>query len=837
MRGFKSAEDFVEEVFRFFGNRIQRLILVQVVKGTNRMEQAYWANAGAPRKEDEINVILKKYSEEDPTLISVTRHGKVYMSESFWQAGGWLPSLLAQHLLKINEIFDVSLETLPNLEHIEVNLEVRGWEIEKFNCKLAPWQSKGVASDDMTGSFAKSLALYVKLSYICGHYLHLPSMLCFARPSKFSSKAAQASGKPLLAGRFDSRGICSPPRSSTYIRQANMADNSSYSVDLNPIPAGESPPGWKGLYTGPELHTVTLVMVCILAPIACVAVAGRLISNYKTREAQVVGLFWQIRTYAQHTIAWPAVILAKPSILLLYFRIFNVRPAMRYAIYGGKSWGLAIGIRCGTKGPLKWLVVSAIMSLALDLYILLLPITTMLPLPVFAPCLPLFIVSVYCKRQTIYGSALSFGSANPCFRGILSGFEKNEMLNGLESDENRRPRLAPATNGPICRVAAKKGTMSMFLTTQCIDLPLPPPHATNPFATDPSAQAFCSMNVDQISSVLVTGGGGYLGSHIVRQLLDNSPRTMVTCVSRNPQSGIQDSRAIYKAADITSEDEVKALFLEIKPQVIIHTVSPSQDDWPAVLQHTNIDGTRALLSSATASPETRAFVFTGSNSAIVSTQTLLTETDSEFYTSHRNAYARTKAEAEKMVLAANGPQLRTATLRLPAIYGENDHNFLPQLVKSIRKNEHRVQLGKNDKLWEFAYVGKAAEAHILAAKALLRESGPKVDGEAFFITDGKPQPFFDFARKAYTAASHSVAPEEVKKIPLRLVQTMASGGEWAYWLFTLNTKKPAMRRANIDQLSEGCHWSIEKARERLGYDPGNQDVYIKQSMDWAMANC
>jgi hypothetical protein len=59
--------------------------------------------------------------------MSVTREGKVHISESFWQARTG-SHCLAWHLLKINEMFNFSSELLPHLEHIEVNLEIQGWE-------------------------------------------------------------------------------------------------------------------------------------------------------------------------------------------------------------------------------------------------------------------------------------------------------------------------------------------------------------------------------------------------------------------------------------------------------------------------------------------------------------------------------------------------------------------------------------------------------------------------------------------------------------------------------------------------------------------------------------
>jgi sterol-4alpha-carboxylate 3-dehydrogenase (decarboxylating) len=349
----------------------------------------------------------------------------------------------------------------------------------------------------------------------------------------------------------------------------------------------------------------------------------------------------------------------------------------------------------------------------------------------------------------------------------------------------------------------------------------------------------------QLGHVLVTGGSGFLGSHIVKRLLAE-PGVVVFSASRNPIK--RDARAKYLAVDIADESKLRTLFEKIKPRVVIHTVSPSPTDKKALLQRTIVDGTEALLRCAANCPETRAFVYTSSDSAVASPSLPdreLREADAELYseTNFNNPYGRSKALADATVLAADSADLRTTTLRLPAIYGEGDTNFIPQLLASVRKGEYKTQLGENKKMFEFVYVVNASEAHLLAAKALLRadtarddRGSPKVHGEAFFITDGKPQYFFDFAREAYAVAGHPVAPSEVKKIPFGVVQVMASMGEWAYWIFTFGRLTPQMRRQNIDHLDRGCHWSIEKARQRLGYKPlVDQQLAIKRSMEWAMA--
>ncbi|KAF1954376.1 NAD(P)-binding protein [Byssothecium circinans] len=343
----------------------------------------------------------------------------------------------------------------------------------------------------------------------------------------------------------------------------------------------------------------------------------------------------------------------------------------------------------------------------------------------------------------------------------------------------------------------------------------------------------------QLTRVLVTGGSGFLGAHVVEQLLSD-PTISVAIVSRKPQASDHSTRLHIHPADIASEAQVQAVFDTFKPQAVIHTASPHHTETTATFLRTNVEGTKVLLRCAKTCSDTRAFVYTSSDSAVEPTQEPLTEENAKLYNEkhHVNPYGMSKAIADAAVQSANDDDLRTAVIRLPGIYGEKDTNFIPQLVSGVRKKEHKMQIGQNKKVFEFVYVAKAAEAHILAVRALMDpKTAAGVAGEAFFISDGRPEPFFDFARRCYAAIGSPVAPKEVTVIPMPVMQVMASAGEWAYRIFTLGTKMPNLRRDGIDHLDKGCCWSIEKAKQRLGYRPvADQDTAIKRSMEWGVAN-
>ncbi|KAF2448088.1 NAD(P)-binding protein [Karstenula rhodostoma CBS 690.94] len=343
--------------------------------------------------------------------------------------------------------------------------------------------------------------------------------------------------------------------------------------------------------------------------------------------------------------------------------------------------------------------------------------------------------------------------------------------------------------------------------------------------------------------VLVTGGSGFLGAHIVARLLDEGAPN-VAIVSRHPKPLDVDEhlgqRLSYHAADVADERQLQHVFTQFRPHAVIHTAAPHHNAAAATHTRATVEGTRVLLECANKCAETRAFVYTSSDSACVPTQTPLVEEKAELYTESRypNPYALSKALADHATLLANSKELMTAVVRIPAIYGENDNNFIPQLLASVRKKEHKMQVGQNKKVFEFLYVKKAAEAHVLALRALLDPSASSdVAGEAFFVSDGHPEPFFDFARRCYAAAGSPVAPDDITIIPLAALQAAASAGEWAYRILTLGTKQPTLRRDNINHLDRGVCWSIEKAKHRLGYEPvADQDEAIKRSMDWAVSS-
>ncbi len=92
------------------------------------------------------------------------------------------------------------------------------------------------------------------------------------------------------------------------------------------------------------------------------------------------------------------------------------------------------------------------------------------------------------------------------------------------------------------------------------------------------------------------------------------------------------------------------------------------------------------------------------------------------------------------------------------IFGEYDTTTLYRILL-ITGFKTRFQIGNNNNLFDCTHVSNVAHAHLLAVKALLQtltlETQPldieRVDGEAFFVTNGSPVYFWDLMRAMWQA--------------------------------------------------------------------------------------
>ncbi|KAJ5625374.1 hypothetical protein N7510_001683 [Penicillium lagena] len=376
----------------------------------------------------------------------------------------------------------------------------------------------------------------------------------------------------------------------------------------------------------------------------------------------------------------------------------------------------------------------------------------------------------------------------------------------------------------------------------------------------------------ELGNVMVVGGCGFLGWHIVDHLLNFPSETdpsvalpkpqgdarfdYPTLASRYPEYkakvSVVDLRtnnnrlpgAEYYEGDITSAESMLKVFRAVQPDLVIHTASPSPIEASnELLRKVNVDGTRTLLEVAGGERgdwggKCKAFVYTSSSSVVHDTESNLVNVDESWPLMRgklqKEYYSETKADAEELVLKYNRKSpsgMVTAAIRPAGIFGEKDTTLTHKMVEhgtQASSTVLKMQLGENNNLFDFTYVGNIAYAHMLAGSRLLAtfaryeagQGGPldheRVDGEAFNITNDSPVYFWDMGRAIWALVGRVVEPDQVWALPEGLLGTIGGIAETVLGIFG---KTPRLTRRQVRYSCMTRYFSIEKAKYRLAYLP------------------
>lgn len=290
--------------------------------------------------------------------------------------------------------------------------------------------------------------------------------------------------------------------------------------------------------------------------------------------------------------------------------------------------------------------------------------------------------------------------------------------------------------------------------------------------------------------VLVTGGAGFIGSHLVKRLLDQGAEVAVldnlsTGDLRNLGPSIRNGSLTMIEGDITVPADVAPSLRAVDSVVHLAAVASVPDSIkdPAKTHRVNVEGTRVLLESSVAA-RVKKFVF-ASSCAVYGDASRLPIVESDRM-NPLSPYASSKIQGEELCRAhSEGFASGTTILRFFNIYGPGQERSaygtaITSFVHSLKAGESPVIHGDGLQTRDFVYVTDAVEAIVLA----LGEEG---SGEAYNIGSGRELTILDLE----LAISRAL---DGKKAPPRF-------GE---------PRPGDIRRSVAD---------ITKARTRLGFNP------------------
>ena len=322
---------------------------------------------------------------------------------------------------------------------------------------------------------------------------------------------------------------------------------------------------------------------------------------------------------------------------------------------------------------------------------------------------------------------------------------------------------------------------------------------------------------------LVVGASGFLGSHVVRQLVARGDDVRVLLRRTSSTAAIEDLDVERQYGDVFDDDALRAAMTGVDDvfYCVVDTRAWLRD--PAPLFRTNVEGLRHALDAALEA-DLRRFVFTSSIATIgiPDEDRPATEDDAFNWADRCGAYIRSRVQAEHLVMQyANERGLPAVAMCVSNTYGPGDWQPTPhgELIALAAAGKMPVYI----KGWDGEVVGveDAAAALILAA-----EKGRV--GERYIVSERMMS-----ARELYEIAAESTQVNAPRLgIPLWVMYSMGAVGDAVARLRRQDSKlsTTSVRLMHImPPLDHG------KAERELGWQPEPVRESVRRAAEFFVA--
>jgi len=333
-----------------------------------------------------------------------------------------------------------------------------------------------------------------------------------------------------------------------------------------------------------------------------------------------------------------------------------------------------------------------------------------------------------------------------------------------------------------------------------------------------------------VSTVLVTGASGFVGGAVVRRLVREGEHDVAVLV--RPTSDLSDLGAAADAVrrvygDLT--DPVSLARATAGADIVIHSAARVDERGSRTQFVTeNLHATEHLLAAARRDGVSR-FVFVSSPSALMDRDggdQVDIDESVPYPRRYLNFYSETKAAAERAVLAADAPGLRTVALRPRAIWGAGDRSG--PIVRMLS----RTQAGSLPDL-SFGRTVYASLCHVdNVAEACLRAARPEAPGgRAYFVADAERTDVWGFLAEVAQRLGYPVPTRTPNPAVLNALVTVLD----SVWRIPAVATRwsPPLSGYVVALLSRTATYDTGAVARDLGYRPVmDRDTGIAEFLTW-----
>ncbi len=232
--------------------------------------------------------------------------------------------------------------------------------------------------------------------------------------------------------------------------------------------------------------------------------------------------------------------------------------------------------------------------------------------------------------------------------------------------------------------------------------------------------------------IIVTGGVGFIGSHLVSRLAGMGEHVIVVDTHIKPSSYFAlnklDKKTTVKRVDIGNRDAVRRLMSGLSDAFIFHlaaeTIVSECYDRPWDTMQTNIMGTVNLLEAVRTMPGIKGIIVASSDKAYGKTKSAYTE-DSPLSGDHPYDVSKSSADLITMAYAKTYGSPVVVT-RFGNVYGEGDlhlDRLVPGICEAVAKNKELIIRSDGTYVRDYMYVQDVVDGYLLLWKEFAKARG------------------------------------------------------------------------------------------------------------------
>jgi nucleoside-diphosphate-sugar epimerase len=322
-------------------------------------------------------------------------------------------------------------------------------------------------------------------------------------------------------------------------------------------------------------------------------------------------------------------------------------------------------------------------------------------------------------------------------------------------------------------------------------------------------------------TILLTGGTGFIGSHVAATLIARGERVKALVRKTSNVDYLHSLGADLEVGDLKDFESVDRAVR--KCNIILHLATAP--DWKPSKEHwaTNYHGTINVLEAALKRGVQRLVHCSTIGVLGFADETPLNE-DSYYFPSRYSPYAITKCEAEKVALAYFRKGVPVSIVRPAQVYGPRDSGTLGLAFQWIQRGIYPL-IGDGRALLQPVYVQDVVDALLLAMEI------DKARGQIYNIAGEEILSFKDLFSIIINAFGRDTRCLNLPK-----------GVAWALgYLWEVKTRflggSTTLTRFRVECATRNMIYNITKAREELGFIPKLAlEEGVKRTVEWYLAN-